>query len=97
MAVKGDETARKQFRDRLASGQAREHIATPMFQNEYPLKRSTPRQSKSGLAMPWRSIHEDLIRILAHDDAIVAQNLYILMRCPQPRRRALARTRMSYK
>src|ERR1700731_4841700 len=109
--MKRNEAACKQFRDHLAPGQARDHIAAPVFQNEYPLQRSTIRQSESSLAMPRRSVHEDLGRVFAQlvftklvvadilitnpmftdNDAIVAQDSYVVVRGPQTRCRALAR------
>src|ERR1700704_6479102 len=88
-----------------------------MFQNEYPFERSAVRRSESSLAMPRRSVHEDLARGFAQlvftklvvadilitnpmftdNDAIVAQDLHVVVRSPHTRCRALARPGMSDK
>src|SRR5271169_284352 len=82
MPVKWNKTARQQFGDCLAPGKTGYRIPQSMLQNEDSRQRRTRRRRKRGLAVPGRSVHEHLSRVLAHNDPVVAQNLNALLRSP---------------
>src|ERR1700732_951874 len=135
MAVKGHETARKQFRHGPARRKPGQHIPVPMLENEDPRQRRALRRRIRRFPMPWRPIHTHLeaffspgilngltgprsgavteaenpfllsrgrtrarrfhtrlVHLAANlvppnNNSIVAQNLDVLARSPQPRRR----------
>src|SRR5216683_4622606 len=98
VAMKRHKAARKEFRDHLAAGQAREHVAVSVFQNKNSLQRSALRQGEMRLAMPRGAVHEDFSRVDAarifslvftNNDAVIAEDFYVVERGPQTRRRAL--------
>src|SRR6266851_3637740 len=60
VAVKGHKAARKQFRDHLAAGQPREHVAVSVFENENSLQRGALGKGEVGLAVPGGAVHENL-------------------------------------
>src|ERR1700722_19664580 len=94
MPVHGNKAAGKQLRYGLAGGKPRQHVAVAMFQHANSFQSSTFRKGESRLAVPWSPVHDELVRILAQNDPIVAEYPDIRKSCPQPRCRALPRPGM---
>jgi len=84
--------------DRLAFGQAREHVALAMFENENALQRRALRESEVGFAVPrvpymkicvafsLALILSTIIfanRMLADDNTVIAQNFDLVQRSPE--------------
>src|SRR5258708_548004 len=101
VAVKGHKAARKQFRDHLAAGQPREHVAVSVFEKENSLQRGALGKGEVGFAVPWGSVHENLGCVSAGrifplvfttNDPVAAHDFYCIQGIPQTRRRALPGT-----
>src|SRR6266481_521876 len=82
VAVKRHKAAGKQFRNHLAAGQPREHVAVAVFENEDALERGALGKGEMGLAVPGCAVHENLGRnaamvivvnfVFTNDDAVIA-------------------------
>lgn len=91
MPVKRDKAAREKFSYDLAGRETREHIAVAMLENENSLQDGAVGRREAALTVPGRAVYENLASVLANDDAVVAENFYVVLRSPQASRCALAR------
>lgn len=89
---------RKKFSYRLAAGEARDHVAVAVFEDEDARERGAVGRGKHGLTMPGRTVHAHSGRagravaaiVETNDDAVVAENLDFFAGGPETRGRALA-------
>src|SRR5215470_6557581 len=72
-------------------------VLRAVLKDEYPVEPGLGYGSKCRLAVPRRAIHPEFAIVQAQDDAVVAQNLGIAHRLPQPRSCGFASTGVAEK
>jgi hypothetical protein len=97
LAVKGWEATRKQLSHCSRLGKSQEFVSVAVLQHEDSGNTRFFGSSKTRLSVPGRSMHPDIIRLLAQNNAVIAQNARSSKRAPEAGCRALSSTRVAEK